>query len=103
MVAMALCDWFTKNDRGEPLELVLYTRSNCHLCDEMKREIERAGAAEAYSLREVDIDSEPELTELHGRSIPVLAIDGHIAFKGRLTARDFLRKVERARRAKRRA
>ena len=100
---MALGDWFNKRDHIEPLELVLYTRRDCHLCEEMKHEIARAEIAQPYTLREVDIDSDPELVQLHGRSIPVLAIDGRIAFKGRLTARDFLRKVERARREKHRA
>lgn len=100
---MSLREWFTKSDRVEPLELVLYTRRTCPLCDEMKHEIERAGLAQPYTLRVVDIDSDAQLTQLHGRSIPVLAIDGHIAFKGRLTARDLLRKVEYLRREKRRA
>jgi glutaredoxin len=107
MTTMALFDWFKKADPVAPpvvpIDLVLYTRRDCHLCQEMKREIERAGASAGCVLREIDIDSDPRLAELHGRSIPVLAIDGRIAFKGRLTARELLRKVERARRAKGRA
>jgi hypothetical protein len=100
---MALRDWFGAREEEAPLELVLYSRQDCHLCDEMKREIERAGVAEAARLHVVDIDSDPRLAEHYGRSIPVLTIDGRVAFKGRLTARDLLRKVERARREKRRA
>ena len=100
---MSLRDWFGGQDRVDPIELVLYTRKSCPLCDEMKHEIAGARAAEPYTLREIDIDSDPELVRLHGLSIPVLAIEGHVAFKGRLTARDFLRKVERARHEKRHA
>lgn len=86
-----------------PIELVLYTRQGCHLCDEMKREIEGADAGKRCTLREVDIDRDPALVQRFGRSIPVLAIDGHVAFKGRLTSSELLRKLERAARAKRSA
>ena len=100
---MSIRDWFRTGDRGDPVELVLYTRKPCPLCDEMKHEIARAALDAPHTLREVDIESDPALIELHGRSIPVLAIDGRIAFKGRLTARDLSRKVDRARSEKRRA
>ena len=100
---MGVREWFKSGDRLGPIELALYTRKNCPLCDEMKREIAHALHDEPHSLREIDIDSDPALVELHGRSIPVLAIDGRVAFKGRLTARELVRKVERARREERRA
>jgi glutaredoxin len=106
MNAMSLRDWWTgrsREDRLDPLDLVLYTRRTCPLCDEMKHAIAEADLPVAHVLREVDIDSDPALVERFGRSIPVLAIDGHVAFKGRLTARDLVRKVERARREKPRA
>jgi hypothetical protein len=84
-----------RRKRG-PLTLVLYTRAGCHLCDEMKAEIARAKLGERCVLREVDVDSDPVLAELHGRSVPVLSIAGRPAFKGRLTVEDLRRKVERA-------
>jgi thioredoxin-like negative regulator of GroEL len=82
-----------------PIALVLYTREGCHLCEEMQREIERARLGSACALREVDIDSDPALAERYGRSIPVLEIEGRPAFKGRLTAEELRRKVDRALRA----
>jgi hypothetical protein len=100
MVAMRFRDWFRARPSRDVLELVLYTRAGCHLCDEMKLEIDRMGRAGRggdIALREVDIDSDPALAERYGRSIPVLAIDGRVAFKGRLTARELARKLERAR------
>ena len=83
--------------RTDPLRLVLYTRRDCPLCDEMKREIAEAGLGRTCRLSEVDVDLDPALAELHGRSVPVLEIEGRPAFKGRLTAADLRRKVERAR------
>jgi hypothetical protein len=82
--------------RSEPLEIVLYTRAGCHLCDAMKAELERARLGGTCTLREVDIDTDPALVEEYGRSIPVLAIAGRAAFKGRATAEEIARKVERA-------
>jgi hypothetical protein len=82
--------------RTEPLELVLYTRAGCHLCDVMKAEIERAKLGRTCTLREVDIDSDLALEETYGRSVPVLEIAGRAAFKGRATAEEIARKVERA-------
>ena len=75
---------------------MLYTRADCHLCDEMKAEIARAKLGARCSLREIDVDSDPALVELYGRSVPVLAIGGRAAFKGRLSAEELRRKVERA-------
>ncbi len=74
---------------------MLYTRAGCHLCEEMKAEIARAPSARGLVLREVDIALDPELLERFGRSIPVLAIDGRPAFKGRLAARDLERRLAR--------
>jgi hypothetical protein len=79
---------------GEPVELVLYTRPGCHLCDEMKAEIARASLPR-YELREVNIDTDPALVERFGQSIPVLAIGGHVAFKARLTRAELERKFAR--------
>ena len=81
------------------LRLVLYTRPGCHLCELMKAEIARARLRDC-TVDEVDVDTDPALAEAHGRSIPVLEIDGRAAFKLRCTAEELRRKVERARRAR---
>jgi glutaredoxin len=79
-----------------PVQLVLYTRRACPLCDEMKHELAQAGAADRYVLRTVDVDADPALALRYGHSVPVLEIDGRVAFKGRMSAADFLRKLARA-------
>jgi len=80
---------------GRPLPLLLHTRRDCHLCDVMKAEIREVSRRIPVELTEVDIDTDPELVERYGRSIPVLSIAGRVAFKGRLTAADLERKLER--------
>ena len=77
-----------------PLRVVLYTKAGCCLCDEMKAELACADLADRYELTEVDIETDPALVERFGRSIPVLEIEGRVAFKGRLTSADFARKLD---------
>lgn len=91
--------WWSKllahEERQEPVELTLYSRPSCHLCDEMKLEIARAGLSQRYKLVEVNIESDPRLEEQYGQSIPVLSIDGRPAFKGRWTGAELRRKLDR--------
>lgn len=84
-----------------PLPVVLYTRANCPLCDEMQAEISRAGREGHYELRKVDVDSERALKKEFGLRIPVLEIDGRVEFEGRLTAVDFRQRLDGARLARR--
>ncbi len=78
-----------------PIELVLYTRAHCPLCDEMKAVLARARVRPPFRLREVDVDGDAELVARHGRSLPVLEIAGRAAFKGRLHPAEFARKYAR--------
>ena len=73
---------------AEKAQLVLYTKPGCHLCDEMKREIQRAGCAELYALAEVNIETDSDLLAQYRYEIPVLLIDGVEAFRYRLRAED---------------
>ena len=74
---------------AEKAQLILYTKPGCHLCDEMKREIQRAGCAELYALDEVNIETDLDLLARYRYEIPVLLIDGVEAFRHRLSAADF--------------
>ena len=73
---------------AEKAQLILYTKPGCHLCDEMKQEIQQAGCAELYSLDEVNIETDSDLARYRDE-IPVLLIDGVEAFRHRLRAADF--------------
>lgn len=63
-----------------PIDVILYTRAGCHLCDEAKAELRRQG----LSPREVDIDDDPSLVERYGECVPVVVIDGKERFRGRV-------------------
>ena len=48
--------------------LLLYTRSDCHLCEQAARALERAG----IGWSPVDIDEDPELALKYGLHVPVI-------------------------------
>ncbi|MCA1631093.1 MAG: glutaredoxin family protein [Acidobacteria bacterium] len=95
-----MLDTFTEAamDEGQTTKarVQFYTRAGCHLCDEAKAEIARAGCPHLFDLEEIDIDTDPRLASLYGYDIPVVTIDGAHAFKHRLTAADFRREIDRA-------
>jgi glutaredoxin len=61
--------------------VVLYTRPDCHLCDDARAMLERARAERYFELAEVDIDSDDALLRRYLERIPVIAIDGEEAFE----------------------
>jgi len=65
------------------MEAILYTRRGCCLCDEAKRVLEAHG----LPVHEIDIDSESGLRERYNDSVPIVMIDGHERFRGRIEPR----------------
>ncbi len=62
-----------------PSRLVLYARPDCHLCDEVRAELEGLRAdGIAFELEEVDIDSDDRLLARYLERIPVVTLDGEI-------------------------
>ena len=74
-----------------PLDVTLYTRAGCHLCDEVKATLARLEPRGGFTWREVDVDSDPDLQQQFTDQVPVVFIDGKKAFKYRMDERDFLR------------
>lgn len=79
----------------EKANVILYTRPGCHLCEEAKAEMLAANCADEYALEEVNIETDSALKERYGWEIPVVLINGVKAFKYRLTADEFKRKLRR--------
>jgi glutaredoxin len=77
------------------LELQIYTRKDCCLCDEMKEVIRGVKPPVPVALEEIDVDSSAELQALYGEEVPVLFINGRKAFKYRLTARELQKRLEK--------
>jgi glutaredoxin len=82
---------------AHPLDVTLYTRPGCHLCDDAKALIEPLLREFGCALREVNIDDDAELTKRYGWDIPVIFIGGHKVAKHRVDVRQFRRQLEEAR------
>lgn len=66
------------------IRLTLMSRPGCHLCEEMRHEVDGLLAGEPHEWEVVDVDSDPELARRYGDSIPVLFVNGHLFAKIRV-------------------
>ena len=76
-------------------QVIIYSRPNCHLCEEAKQAMVEADCDEDYTLSEVNIENDPELLRRYRYDIPVIMIDGVEAFRHRLTADEFRRRIRK--------
>jgi glutaredoxin len=76
------------------IEVVVYSKPGCCLCDEVKEKLKRLQASHAFNLREVNILEDPEAHERFKAEIPVVFINGEKAFKYHLNEKQFLKKLE---------
>ena len=75
-------------------QLLLYSRSDCCLCDEMKTIIRQIAKKTSLVVEEIDVDSSADLREKYGEEVPVLFINGRKAFKYRLTAKQLTTRLK---------
>ena len=66
------------------IELRLLSRPGCHLCEEMRNEVDRMLAGDAHRWEVVDVDSDDEIARRWGDSIPVLFVNGRFFAKVRV-------------------
>lgn len=66
------------------IQLTLLSRPGCHLCDEMRREVDALLGDRPHAWEVVDVDSDADLASRYGDSIPVLFVNGHLFAKIRL-------------------
>jgi glutaredoxin len=66
------------------VEIVMYTRQGCHLCEEAWQLLERERQRHAFTLRQIDVDSDPQLQREYGECVPVVTVDGRVRFRGRI-------------------
>ncbi len=69
------------------MDVTLYTRHDCPLCDKAKAAIRASGVP--VTLHEVDIDDDPALRRRYTNDVPVIVIDGVEAFRHRVDPQQF--------------
>lgn len=56
--------------------VTLYGKPGCHLCDQVRAELEHLRKKAPFTLEEVDVSLDVELQRDYGERIPVVAVDG---------------------------
>jgi len=83
--------------RAGPLDVTLYTRPGCHLCEQAKEAIAPLLAEFRASLREVNIEGDAVLEGRYGWDIPVIFIGARKCAKHRVDLEQFRRQLADAR------
>ena len=63
------------------IALKLLSRPGCHLCAEMRADVDRLLANEPHEWEIVDVDSDDEIARRWSDSIPVLFVNGRLFTK----------------------
>ena len=77
------------------IQVDIYSRPGCHLCDEAKEVIERVRRRVAFDLKVVNIETDQDLEKQYGDQIPVVFVNGVKVFKYRVDEAEFEKKVKR--------
>ncbi|MGO9831743.1 MAG: glutaredoxin family protein [Myxococcaceae bacterium] len=78
-----------------PRRLVeVYSKPGCCLCTQALAAVEAVRLRLPFELLVRDVRQDAELSQRWRYDIPVVCIDGEVAFKGRLTEADFERRLK---------
>jgi glutaredoxin len=75
------------------VNVTLYTRKGCHLCDVMKDQLDMIQKENPFELSVFDIDLDPQLRALYNEEVPVLMVEGKKIAKYRLDAEMLVRRL----------
>ena len=80
------------------VSVTVYTRENCHLCEEAIATIERVAEERdvAVELELVDVDTDADLREAYGERVPYVLVDGRPAFEFRVDEAEARRRFRAA-------
>jgi hypothetical protein len=71
------------------LQVILYSKAGCHLCDEARGHLEDMASAYAdMVIDEIDIRRDSSLFERYRHRIPIIVVDGVERLEGRIEAAD---------------
>ncbi|MEH6940933.1 glutaredoxin family protein [Bacillus sp. JJ722] len=69
------------------VELLLYSKTNCHLCEIAKEELEIVKQREGITYQEIDIYKDDRLLEKYGLMIPVVEYEGKVIQYGQVNCK----------------
>jgi glutaredoxin len=77
-------------------EIIVYSKPDCCLCDQVKEQLKKLQQLHKFVWREINIRDDPADFERFQYEIPVVFIDGRKAFKYHLDEGQFVRLLESA-------
>ena len=86
-----------------PLDVTLYTRPSCHLCEQAKAQIAPLVKKAGARLREVNVDADPVLRSRYDYDVPVIFLGTRKVAKHRVDLGQFKRQLDEARESKQQA
>ena len=79
------------------IRVQVYGKRDCCLCDDVKATLLEVRRDIPFDLREIDIESSPDLYATYAERIPLVLVNGQIAFKFRVDEAALRRRLERER------
>ena len=77
--------WFSRSPAQRPdLQVLLYTRAACPLCDEAAELLDGYQKRYGFVLAAKNVDEAVELVREFGQCVPVVTINGQVRFRGRI-------------------
>lgn len=76
------------------MQFILYSRSNCPLCEAMEDELRPFIEKYKITVKRKYIDNEPELEQRYGTKVPVLTLDEQTLCEYFLDAEALLSEIE---------
>jgi glutaredoxin len=63
------------------MRITIYTRKECHLCDDAKAILQRFSAQYPLEIEEIDIDNDVEALQKYSDEVPVVFLEDQKLFK----------------------
>lgn len=79
------------------VEVTVYTRDECPLCEDVLDAVERVAADVPIERRVINVDDDPELRAEYGERVPYVFVDGVPKFKYRVSEAALREAVDAAR------
>jgi glutaredoxin len=71
-----------RSPRADHLTFTVYTRAQCGCCEKALELLEKARKRHRFVIEQVDIDGDPALAAAYGTTVPVVAVNGKVRFRG---------------------
>ena len=68
--------------KADQLTFTVYSRKACCCCATAMKVLRGYRRRHRFAIEVVDVDSDPELSARYGTTVPVVALDGKVRFRG---------------------